>query len=308
MKSKIFKKISCIVAFALLFGNDVLPQQRIAVIADTQSPIRIEMLWSDAERNVEATDTLFSRLLKEHVSAIFMLGDLVAVGNCDEDWVPVDYFTAALRRKGIGVYAIPGNHEYSFPAGAGNATFYKRFPRAREPVQLKINDSVAMVLLDANYGKLSRKQKDVQAERYQHCMDSLQNAPAVRAIIVCTHQSPYTNSTGVKPSKEVQERLIPAYIAKSKAVLFLSGHSHNMEWFRQQGKDFLVVGGGGGLKQPLLNPQKQRYNDLMSDDQRIRFFYIVIERKGNVLSVKAKGMQADDFAKKTEKEILKIEI
>ncbi len=278
------------------------------MIADTQSPLRIEMLWSEDERNKEATEVLFSRLLKERVAEVFMLGDLVAVGNSDKQWESVDYFVAALRRKGIGVYAIPGNHEYSFPAGEGIADFYKRFPKARAMVQVCTVNSVAIVLVDANYRHLSRKQKKEQAVHYRQCLDSLQNNPAVRAIVVCTHQPPYTNSTGVKPSKDVQRLLVPAYIATPKAMLFLSGHSHNMEWFNEQGKDFLVIGGGGGLGQPILPPEKQRFHDLIDDGQRIRFFYIIIERSSNVLTMKAKGMQADDFTKKIEKELLKIEL
>ncbi|MDR1171871.1 MAG: metallophosphoesterase [Bacteroidales bacterium] len=300
-------KIICVLALGWLSCGYALPQ-RIAVIADTQAPLWVEMLWSENERNEEATRILFDRLLKEHVAGVFMLGDLVATGSVEEQWTPVDYFVAALRRKSTGVYAVPGNHDYSFPASEGIAEFYKRFPRARSMVQACTINSVAMVLVDANYGCLSRSQMKVQALRYQQCLDSLQNDASVRAIIVCTHQPPYTNSTAVKPSRDVQQRLVPAYISTPKAVLFMSGHSHNMEHFCEQGKDFLVVGGGGGLGQPLLAPKKRRFHDLVDDSSRVRFFYIIIERKGNILTVKAKGMQADDFTKKLETELARIDL
>ena len=282
--------------------------QGIAVIADTQAPMRAEMLWLDEERNVEATGALFSRLLKEDVNGVFILGDLAAMGSRAKDWTAVDRFIASLRRQSTGVYATPGNHEYSFPASAGIAEFYKRFPRAQEMVQVYAIHSVAMVLADANYSHLSRSNKKLQDARYRHCLDSLQNDTTVRAIIVCTHQPPYTNSTAVKSSKEVQRRLVPVYISTPKAALFLSGHSHNMEHFCEQGKDFLVAGGGGGLSQPLLAPQKRKYNDLIDESQRIRFFYLIIEQKDNVLTVKAKGMPADDFTKNVEMNLLKITI
>ncbi len=304
----VFEKIFAIATLLLLLSPCGFSQEKIGVIADTQSPLRTELLWSKAEHNIEATDTLFACLSKEPVSAVFFLGDLTAMGSRDRYWVPIDRFLATLHQKNIRTYAIPGNHEYSFPASAGIAEFYRRFPQARKLIEMQVIDSTAMVLLDTNYGKLSRKQKEEQAERYRHCMDSLQHDPAVRAIIVCVHQSPYTNSTGVGPAKEVQKRLIPVYAATPKAVLFLSGHSHNLERFRRYGKNFLVIGGGGGLRQPLLSHEKQRYYDLMPPDERLRFFYIIIERERNMLSVKAKGMDADDFSKQTEKEIMRISI
>ncbi len=297
-----------IIVLLLTVCNHVLSQQKIGVIADTQSPIWIELLWSETERNVEATDTLFARLLKEPVDALFFLGDLVAIGSYARHWVPVDAFLDALHQKGIRTYAIPGNHEYSIPAGWGIADFYKRFPDARKLIEIQTIDSIAMVLLDTNYSKLNRKQKEIQDLRYKICMDSLQNNPAVKAIIVCTHQPPFTNSTGVSPDKKIEERLVPTYMATPKAVLFLSGHSHNLERFRQLGKEFLVIGGGGGLRQPLLTSEKLKYTDLMHPTARIRYFYVIIERKRDKLHVKAKGMNADDFSEHIERQIVEIDI
>jgi Icc-related predicted phosphoesterase len=302
-----FIKTTCLLALGWLCCGYAL-SQRIAVIADTQAPQRVEMLWSENEHNTEATGVLFNRLLKEHVAGVFMLGDLVAMGSKEEQWISLDYFIAALRRKPVGVYAVPGNHDYSFPANVGIAEFYKRFPRARASVQVYTINSVAMVLVDVNFGHISREQKKVQAIRYHQCLDSLQNDVSVQAIIVCTHHAPYTNSTAVKSNKEVQRRLVPGYISTPKAVLFLSGHSHNMERFCEQGKVFLVVGGGGGLGQPLLAPERQKYSDLIEDEQKIRFFYVIIERENHILTVKAKGMQAGDFTKHLEMELVKIDL
>jgi len=300
--------ITCrLLMLAWLFCGYAFPQ-KIAVIADTQAPMRTEMLWLKEERNVEATALLFSRLQNENVDAVVVLGDLVAMGSREKDWKPVDYFIAALRRQSTGVYAVAGNHEYSFPANAGIEEFYKRFPRARATVQAYTINSVAMLLVDANYGHLSQSRKKLQEARYRHCLDSLQNDTAVRAIIVCTHQPPFTNSTAVKSSKELQQRIVPLFLSTPKAALFLSGHSHNMEHFFEQGKNFLVAGGGGGLSQPLSTPQKRKYYDLMDDEQRIRFFYLIIERKDNTLIVNAKGMSAEDFTKNIEINLLKITI
>jgi len=301
-----FKYITSFVLIVFWLSCGCVLPQGIAVIADTQAPMQAEMLWLKEERNVEASSVLFSHLLKENVEDVLMLGDLVAMGSREKDWTRVDYFIAALRRQSKNVYAIPGNHEYSFPASAGIAEFYKRFPRAQEAVQIYTFNSVAMVLVDANYRHISQSRKKLQETRYRHCLDSLQNDTTVRAIIVCTHQPPYTNSTAVKSSKEVQQRLVPLYQSTPKAVLFLSGHSHNMEYFCVQDKNYLVAGGGGGLYQPLYELQKRKFNDLIDNGQRIRFFYLLIERKDNMLIVKAKGFFVNDFTKNIEMELMNI--
>lgn len=114
---------------------------------------------------------------------------------------------------------------------------------------------------------------------------------AIQFIVVGCHHSPFTNSKVVAPNKLVQQKFIPAFLASKKSVLFLSGHSHNFERFSVQGKTFLVIGGGGGVHQPL-----KKQNELFKDsatDYKPMFHYLNVERKQNALQVTSIQLKND---------------
>jgi hypothetical protein len=90
-----------------------------------------------------------------------------------------------------------------------------------------------------------------QDEWLKKTLADLDADAAVQSVIVCCHHSPFTNSRIVRPSKEVEEKFVPLYLESRKARLFLSGHCHAFEHYKVKGKDFLVIGGGGGLRQPF---------------------------------------------------------
>jgi predicted phosphodiesterase len=119
-------------------------------------------------------------------------------------------------------------------------------------------------------------------------MDSLENDSNIKIIIVCTHHSPYTNSSVVSPSKDVTNYFVPKFIQNTKAKLFISGHSHNLEYFNIEGKYFIVIG-GGGLKQNLRTDKKQRYNDLIKQEDKLRFFYLSVTRQEQQLLLEIYG-------------------
>ena len=78
-------------------------------------------------------------------------------------------------------------------------------------------------------------------------MDSLDSNPGIKMILLCSHHPPYTNSKIVKPSKEVVKYFLPRFFESTKSRLYISGHSHNLEFFEKGNKKyFLVIGGGGG--------------------------------------------------------------
>src|SRR5204863_5243519 len=94
---------------------------------------------------------------------------------------------------------------------------------------------------------------------------------------------PFTNSKVVKPNKLVQQKFLPPFYSTKKCILFLSGHSHNFEHFKVQGKNFLVIGGGGGVHQPL-----RTCKNVMPDLAALykpMFHYITVKRTKNVLQV-----------------------
>jgi hypothetical protein len=136
----------------------------------------------------------------------------------------------------------------------------------------------------------------------------LDRASGIKAIIVCAHHAPYSNSKIVGSSTYVSEFFVPRFNKSIKAMLFISGHSHNLEYFvKDKDKNFLVIGGGGGLTQPLLPEGKRQYKDLLNQGDKPLYFYIVVSRKGNHLLVKSRGIKRD-FGRFNELNIADIDL
>jgi len=106
--------------------------------------------------------------------------------------------------------------------------------------------NAAVILLNSNVGRLSSQEWQTQCTWYRRQLAELDRDTSVSVVIVGTHHPPFTNSTIIDPSEDVLCDFVPPYIASKKARLFISGHAHALEHFRQQGKDFLVIGGGAG--------------------------------------------------------------
>jgi len=116
--------------------------------------------------------------------------------------------------------------------------------------------------------------------RYNSKLNELDNDSSINIVIVGTHHSPYTNSTRVSPSDEAQQYFVPGYMKSKKGKLFLSGHAHAFEHFIMEGKDFLVIGGGGGPQQPLLIGKDVRWKDnFNSEDKYRRFHYLKLTKE-----------------------------
>ena len=77
-----------------------------------------------------------------------------------------------------------------FRKNKGLRNFTERFGTQAVIGFSKIVDSVAVVLLNSNFKKLSEKELQQQMIWYTHTMDSLNLLREVKAIIVGTHHSP----------------------------------------------------------------------------------------------------------------------
>ena len=134
----------------------------------------------------------------------------------------------------------------------------------------------------------------MQQKWYLAEMDSLDEDASVKAVIVCTHHSPFSNSKVVGSSPKVQEAFIPRFESSPKTKLFITGHSHNLECFEgTHGKRFLVIGGGGGLDQPLSAGIQEKQKDMISQADKPRFFYVVLKRSRNILEVTVRGFSIE---------------
>jgi len=226
-----------------------------------------------------------------HPSALFILGDVVSLGKSNSAWKNMDIYIKRTVQDSIPVYATLGNHEVMFNAKKGTKKFMARFPMYNPAGYTEIVDSIAVVLLNSNFSKMSDLEIVNQDAWYKNKLAALDNDPAIKFIIVGCHHSPYTNSRIVKPSTLVQRNFVPLFIKSKKCALFISGHSHNFERFKVQGKYFLVIGGGGGLHQPL-NANNEVMHDL-SADYKPAFHYLEVRRDGDELKIVSRQLKTD---------------
>lgn len=266
-------------------------QNVLAFVSDTQAPMLVETILLKSHRNRKATELLFKDVLERHPAAFFLLGDVVNLGYSNRQWRPIDRYLEALRKAAIPMHAILGNHEVMGRPREGQRKFQKRFPDHDCTGYLVKYDTIAIVLLNSQFKTLTPEQDKDQDAWLQTTLAELDNDTAIHAVIVCCHHSPFTNSRIVKPSKEVEEKFVPPYLASRKALLFLSGHCHAFEHYKVKGKDFLVIGGGGGLRQPL----RQGIGTLadLSLEYKPLFHYITVTSLGGSLLLTSYHIKKD---------------
>jgi hypothetical protein len=262
----------------------------IAFTSDTQEPMWIEKLRLRSNHNQQATKMIFKDVLSLHPSGFFILGDVVSVGYRVSKWTAIDEYLKEFSHDSIPVYATLGNHEVLFRPKRGVKNFLTRFPMYKAVGYTEIMDSTAIILLNSNFNKMTAAEMLAQDNWYNKTIKKLDKDDSVKFIIVGCHHSPYTNSRIVKPSMAVRQNFLSAFINSKKCILFISGHSHNFEHFVENGKHFLVIGGGGGLHQPLYT--KEVSHDIAAK-YKPAFHYLVIRRFNDSLQVVSRRLKAD---------------
>lgn len=287
-----FMKRSIYVLILHLIVATALGQKRpiLAFTSDTQQPMTFEKIFLKSNNNEKATEMIFKDVVAVRPAGFFILGDVVSVGYRNKKWAAVDQYMAELKKDSIPVYATLGNHELMFNAAKGTKLFRSKFPMYNPEGYLVVIDSVAVVMLNSNFSKMTAAEIKAQDTWYTNTMKKLDNDLAIRSIIVGCHHSPYTNSTIVKSAVMVQQKFVPAFIDAKKGALFLSGHSHNFERFKMKGKDFLVIGGGGGLHQPL---NKKPVTPDVAIDYKPTFHYLQVSRDKDELQILSRQLKPD---------------
>jgi Icc-related predicted phosphoesterase len=288
--------------FALMVRNSPAGESQIAqdsarltmaFVSDTQTPFWYESLALGGDRNAEATDSIFADLIRMRPEHLFILGDLVSFGPYQRTWEGITRHVENLRKEGVQVHAVLGNHELMLFPQTGEENFQELFPDHVRTGYIQTVDSVAVVLLNSNFSDLGTKGRNRQQEWYARALDSLQKDASVLHIIVCCHHSPFSNNRIVWYSEEVQKEFVPGFLATPKCRLFLSGHAHTYEEFRQGGKTFMVIGGGGGASHPLYEGTKRKWDDF-APEPRPLFHYLELRREHGKLIATVRGLK-DDF-------------
>ena len=244
-------------------------------VSDTQEPNLVEKLFLKYNNNAEARKLIYRKIINISPDAVFHLGDIVEFGFMNNEWNEVDKFVIKLKKRDIPFYPVPGNHEYIFFSHKGIRNFEKRYPYASITGYSKKIKNTAFVLFNSNFDDLSPKQFSKQLNWYKTTLKNFENDSTIDFIIVDCHHSPFTNSKIVQPSVKVQKYFLPDFFKTKKCKLFISGHCHAFEHFKRKGKDFLVIGGGGGIQQPLFIGTNEKYKDLFSDSLRTRMFHFI---------------------------------
>lgn len=266
-------------------------QQEIAFLSDTQAPMWVETLALKRNNNEEATARIFLDIVQRRPSHLFILGDVVKLGYKKKKWTTMDIYLDSCRRAGIKVSALLGNHDVMTRAKKGELQFQHRFPDHNRTGYYLVVDSIAFVFLNSNFKKLGPNDLKKQQDWYTSTLKALDKDATVAATIVACHHAPFTNSKIVGSSENVQKYFVPGYVASAKAKLFITGHSHNYEWFRHGGKDFLVIGGGGGLSQPRASGQ-----DVLEDvaaTYKPAFHYILLKRSNHTIGLTSRYLKED---------------
>ena len=271
--------------------NDSSDIKRIAFASDTQAPMLIETLLLRSHKNKLATQLLFENVWQQHPHTLFLLGDVVNLGYSNRQWKPIDKYLEALRNKQINIHAILGNHEVMGRAVLGQQKFQNRFPDHVRTGYLKVVDGIAILMLNSNFGTLSKKEDITQVQWYQNALQQLDDDPCIEFVITCCHHSPFTNSRIVSPSIAVQQKFVPHFLHAKKSQLFLSGHCHAFEHYKVSGKDFMVIGGGGGLRQPLRQGIGTLYD--LASKYKPMFHYLMAERSAEHLHLFSYHLKKD---------------
>ena len=299
MNKSCFKAVLCCLLMLLSgvsggYTQSLINPNRFFFISDTQVPMFVETLILDAYRNEEARDSLFADVIRQNPRTMFMTGDLISTGSSEKAWAPTDRFLNTLNKINAKTYAIPGNHEYMVKSSWGIQKFKNRFPVNWLFGYTVTVDSIAVIMLNSNFNELSIKELGQQLSWYKSALDSLDANPAILAIFVCTHHSPYSNSKVEGCSQPVIDLIVPAFEKSKKSKLFISGHSHNLEYFSEGlDKHFLVIGGGGGIAQPLIPMNDRIHHDLLPQESKPVYFYLIVERNKNFIKLTARGFKKD---------------
>jgi hypothetical protein len=270
---------------------ELLDNHVLAFASDTQAPMLVEKIWLRSFKNRQATQLLFDDVRNKKPKQFFLLGDVVNLGYSNRQWKPIDKHLHQIREDGIGIHAIMGNHEVMGNAIKGEAKFQERFPEHKRTGFAVVQNEMAVILLNSNFPQLSPPERKQQVAWLQNSLEAFDSDPEIQFVITCCHHSPYTNSRIVKPSVAVQEQFLPHFLASKKSQLFLSGHAHAFEHFVVGNKDFMVIGGGGGLRQPLRTGIGSLTD--LAENYKPMFHYVLLYPAGDHLKLTSWHLSKD---------------
>lgn len=285
----------------------VLDSQRpFVVMGDTQRTLEYGR-WLGKEVNDLERVQLVDELKASHLAFLVIVGDLVGFSSESSHWKFFDDLFRPLNEQGVPILPALGNHDYLLPlVGRAMKNFEARFlPKNRDRDYRKIEftddpkvdsekkshfysrryGSLGLIWLDTNFSNSSDDWKN-QKRWFAKTLEEMESDKTIRGVLVFAHHPPYTNSSIVSDEVGVQRDLLPAFFASKKTIGYVSGHCHNYEHFIEQGKNFIVSGGGGGPRQSLKEGGEAKHKDLFvghfdgNPKDRVRPFHYLMLTPG----------------------------
>lgn len=241
------------------------------VVGDTQSTSRWEF-WR--ERNNKEREAIINEITKRRPAFVIHLGDLTTRGSSEKHWREFDEMHKDFRKQNIPYFPILGNHEFYGNDEKALENYFSRFPHLKRQRWYSFRwKKIGIIMVDSNFSTMSKEQIEIQNRWYSKEIERFDRDSEIDYIIVCCHEPPFTNSRVVSPNRKTRKYFAELYIKSRKGTLFLSGHSHTYEHFKEEGKDFIVSGGGGGPRHKVsIDSEQQKYRDLFKGAE-LRFFH-----------------------------------
>lgn len=262
------------------------------IVGDTQRTSDWEF-WR--ERNDRERKLIIDEIAKREPAFVVHLGDLTTRGCSEKHWQEFEDMHKEFRKKKIPYFPILGNHEFYGNDKKALENYFERFPHLDQRRWYSFTwKNVGVLVVDSNFPTLTREQIEGQSQWFLDELEKFEKNAEIDFIIVCCHEPPFTNSRVVGPNKEVKVNFVDPFLRSQRARLFFSGHSHSYERFQMDGKFFIVSGGGGGPRhQVIIDPRKQRYQDLFSGPELRFFHFCEIETGSDTLFFKVLRLESD---------------
>jgi predicted phosphodiesterase len=262
------------------------------IVGDTQSTSSWEF-WR--ERNSAEQKLIAEEISRREPAFVVHLGDLTTRGSSRKHWGEFDALYGAFPKRKIFHFPVLGNHDLYGNNTKALQYYFDRFPHLQGRRWYSfIWKNIGLIFLDSNFSSLTMEEKESQEKWYIGELERFEKAPIVEHIIVCCHESPFTNSRVIRPNKKVEACFADHFVQFRKASFFFSGHCHSYERFQMEGKFFVVSGGGGGPRHKLFtSPEGGHYRDLFKGPELRFFHFIEMEKSHAGLNSKVLRLEAD---------------
>jgi len=271
-----------------------LTTRRIVIYGDSRPAVTGESFFLGRTDPVKERRLVIEQIARERPDLVIHSGDLVTRGSSEGAWTLWDEAHRPILDAKIPFFPALGNHEYTGENKEALGYFNQRFPALGGCRWYSVQSGpLFFVILDSNFDDLGHRAVKRQDEWYRKTLRDAEGDREVRAVIVVCHHPPYSNSAIHGASEEVQRRFAEPAASCSKFRFFVAGHVHNYERFLIEGRPFVVSGGGGAPRTPVLT-SKFRTDPIYQGPEFRPFHYLLVTVGEAKATVEVMMLQPND--------------